>query len=548
MDLLGLLACTALGESSKNNKKRKFPSYFSDHFITSNNNNSNKNEDGSDNNNNNNNNNKKQNVSQNVKRWCLFEHFYSSIDLNYFADNEFVSCLKLIGFNHINTTFKSQWTKIRREMGKQIGQPRRLSKHFLKTERDKLEVYRQTMRLSHSGRSFQEDEYFMYPPSEPLQVADRVALYVPKSQEFHQGTILSIIRSSNPAESSQYLVQFDESSEQQGRNVVPPMLVYDIHLTVLTENSETPPKPSMSPKMYSIQPPPMEEQSQLELKMGSNSHATPLSPGAIQDMLTTNILTQKPEEEATASSLLAPFQSDGKREMDPNHLFSRYSQEDSLPLHGVFSQRSNQSVFSLGQYDEDETKVLASQPGFSQSSWLDHMSIMEASRWTMTSGTTRPPAVSFLQTVASSRPETTRPPAGARSVAISPEDILDKVWRDSERVSDRIVDASLAKLEVIASGDIDIESSNCSNNASQIAKLSLQNALFLMEGNDELRTLLVKLISGIMMLGHNEVRGYGKDTKMKFWVDKLVDFVDNEEKEMMMSAYTVATNALKLLW
>ena len=517
MDLLGLLACTALGESSKNNKKRKFQSYFSDHLITHNNNNNNN--DGSDNNNNNHSDHKKQNISQNVKRWCLFEHFYSSMDLNYFADNEFVNCLKLIGFDQVSVTPKSQWAMIRREMGKQIGQPRRLSNHFLKTERDKLEVYRQTMRLSHqSGRSFDE---FMYPLSEPLQVGDRVALYVPKSQEFHQGTILSIIRSSNPIESSQYLVQFDE-----GGNVVPPMLVYDIHLTVLTENTETP-KPNMSPKTFSIVQPPMEEQIQLK-------------ESDIEDMLVSNILTQKPEEE---SSLLLPL-SDGKKEMRPNHhIFSHYSQDDSVPLQGVFSQRSNHSTFSLGQYDEEDPKVvLASQPSFSQSSWLDNMSIAEASRWTIASGTK--PTTSFLQTVASSRP-----PAGARSqsAALSPVDVLEKVWRDSERISDRIVDDSLTRLEAAASDNIDIESNSTASTDSASQVVSLQKALQLMEANEQLRAMLVKCLTGLMVVGHKEAAGYDKDAKMKFWTEKLSDF-DNEEKESMTSAYTVATNALKLLW
>lgn len=500
LDLLGLLVSTALSEENSNNKskKRKFePSRFNDS-------------------------NKKQNVSKEVKRWCLCEHFCCSIDLNYFADNEFINCLKLIGFDHINVASKSKWAMIRHEIGKQIGRPRRLSNHFLKTERQKLEQYRQTVRLSHSeGNRINFDE-FMFQPTEPLRVEDRVQLYVTKSQEFHDGTILSIIRSSNPMESSQYLVQCDESSE--GSSHVPPMLVLDTYLTALTGNKKSTLSSNASPK-GSAQ---FEANFTMPLKKFGGS---PLSRSAIEDMMTSNILTQKPDEE---SSLL-PF-----REMGPSNFVSHLYQEDSLPLHGMFSQRSHQSAtLSPGKYDEDEVKVLPS-----QSSWLDHTSAFEASQWSMASGAG--PA-SLLQTVASSRP-----PAGARSTMISSEDPLDRVWRESERVSGRIFEESFIQCEKATSGKSPIavgikDNATTSNDIVESQIVSFQKALQVMKGNQQLRDMLVKCLTGLMMVGHKDVANYHKDIKMKYWTEKL-SYCDHKEKEMLQSSYADAANSLKLLW
>lgn len=516
MDLLGLLANTAL-QGDSTSKKRKFQTYDDVHFPDT----------------------KRDSPSVNgrflsrlVRKWCYFEHFYSNIDKKYFADNEFLNCLLEIGSNHVTFAKKETWCEIRRKIGKTIGQPRRLSNHFLRAEREKLEAYRQTVRLSQtSGRSFEE---FLY-QQKPLKVGDRVTLYIPKSQEFQQGVILSIVRSPNLAESSHYLVQFDESGDEE--NAPPPTTFTDIYLAKKEDVESV--KPNMSPKITSI---PHQVDEGIHLKTGFTG-VSPLSPTAIQELLMSNILTQKKLDDESNIPFLGKA---GRRESGQNHIFSRFSQEDSMPLQGVFSQRSIHSTFSLAQYEDEDAKVSVSHQGFSQSSWLDHTTAFEASRWSTTVGA-GPVAASFLQTVASSRP-----PAGARSVAAPvSEDILEKVWRESERESCRMFDECEAKLSRAASvGNVDfgdVESNSTTSSNSSRGCVSRNKALLFMKENDQLRSLIAKCLAGLMTVGHDEAAHYHKDPKLKFWIDKLVD-CDEEEKVMLTSAYVDATNALKLIW
>ncbi|OAE20354.1 hypothetical protein AXG93_209s1220 [Marchantia polymorpha subsp. ruderalis] len=81
-------------------------------------------------------------LSPKVRRWCMFEWFYSAIDLPWFARNEFVEYLNHAGLGHVPRLTRVEWGVIRSSLGK----PRRLSQRFLQEEREKLEAYRESVR------------------------------------------------------------------------------------------------------------------------------------------------------------------------------------------------------------------------------------------------------------------------------------------------------------------------------------------------------------------------------------------------------------------
>ena len=51
--------------------------------------------------------------SQKVRQWCIYEWFYSAIDLPWFARNEFVEYLNHAGLGHVPRLTRAEWGVIR---------------------------------------------------------------------------------------------------------------------------------------------------------------------------------------------------------------------------------------------------------------------------------------------------------------------------------------------------------------------------------------------------------------------------------------------------
>jgi hypothetical protein len=146
-------------------------------------------------------------TSRKCRRWSGVGLFYSTIDHDYFAENEFIACLNLIGLGEVNTMSKSEWSVVRGVMGTEIGRPRRLSRAFLEGERAKLFEYRASVRQYQ--RSSPATLEFVVP--QMINVGQRVLVVEPRSKTCKTGVVLSIVTSPTLAESASYLVQFDNA-------------------------------------------------------------------------------------------------------------------------------------------------------------------------------------------------------------------------------------------------------------------------------------------------------------------------------------------------
>jgi hypothetical protein len=90
-------------------------------------------------------------LSTNAKKFLVYEWFYSIIDYQYFSKNEYDECLKDLNLSHIQKLTRYEWSQIRSGKSKlnstkAIGKPRRFSKNFLKSEKEKLEKNRTKLR------------------------------------------------------------------------------------------------------------------------------------------------------------------------------------------------------------------------------------------------------------------------------------------------------------------------------------------------------------------------------------------------------------------
>ncbi|CAA6661334.1 unnamed protein product [Spirodela intermedia] len=126
-----------------------------------------------------------------LRRWCMFEWFYSAIDYPWFAKSEFVEYLDHVGLGHVPRLTRVEWGVIRSSLGK----PRRLSGQFLNEERDKLEQYRESVRIHYTELRGGIREGLPTDLARPLSVGQRVIACHPKTREIHDGSILTVDRS-----------------------------------------------------------------------------------------------------------------------------------------------------------------------------------------------------------------------------------------------------------------------------------------------------------------------------------------------------------------
>ncbi|KAF5752213.1 hypothetical protein HS088_TW01G00121 [Tripterygium wilfordii] len=134
-----------------------------------------------------------------VRRWCVFEWFYSAIDYPWFAKREFVEYLDHVGLGHVPRLTRVEWGVIRSSLGK----PRRFSKQFLKEEKEKLNQYQESVRKHYAELREGIRDGLPTDLARPLSVGQRVVAIHPSTGEVHDGSVLSI-------DHSRCCVQFDQ--------------------------------------------------------------------------------------------------------------------------------------------------------------------------------------------------------------------------------------------------------------------------------------------------------------------------------------------------
>uniref|UniRef100_A0A2P2KWT2 Protein ALWAYS EARLY 3 isoform X2 n=1 Tax=Rhizophora mucronata TaxID=61149 RepID=A0A2P2KWT2_RHIMU len=135
-----------------------------------------------------------------VRRWCIFEWFYSAIDYPWFAKKEFVEYLDHVGLGHISRLTRIEWGVIRSSLGK----PRRFSEQFVKEERGKLNQYRDSVREHYAELRAGTRDGLPTDLARPLYVGQQVIALHPKTREIHDGSVLTI-------DHSRTRVQFGQS-------------------------------------------------------------------------------------------------------------------------------------------------------------------------------------------------------------------------------------------------------------------------------------------------------------------------------------------------
>ncbi|WCJ23526.1 DIRP Myb-like DNA-binding domain [Euphorbia peplus] len=123
-----------------------------------------------------------------VRRWCVFEWFYSAIDYPWFAKREFVEYLDHVGLGHIPRLTRVEWGVIRSSLGK----PRRFSEQFLKEEKEKLNQYRESVRKHYTELRSGTREGLPTDLARPLSVGQRIIALHPRTREIHDGSVLTV--------------------------------------------------------------------------------------------------------------------------------------------------------------------------------------------------------------------------------------------------------------------------------------------------------------------------------------------------------------------
>ncbi|XP_062225369.1 protein ALWAYS EARLY 3-like isoform X3 [Phragmites australis] len=123
-----------------------------------------------------------------LRRWCMFEWFYSAIDYPWFAKSEFVEYLNHVKLGHVPRLTRVEWDVIRSSLGK----PRRLSKQFLHEEREKLSEYRDSVRQHYAELRSGVQEGLPTDLARPLAVGQRVIACHPRTRELHDGNVLTV--------------------------------------------------------------------------------------------------------------------------------------------------------------------------------------------------------------------------------------------------------------------------------------------------------------------------------------------------------------------
>jgi hypothetical protein len=145
-----------------------------------------------------------------VRRWCVAEWFYSTVDLPFFANNEFAAHVDALGPPYADATMltRAEWTAVRRR----VGRPRRLSPAFLRQERERLAAHRRAIATMRQTGSLDDAalavlRHVRLPP--PLAARQRVVVADFAHARLSTGSILA-----RTVDCSGYMVRFDDKAAE----------------------------------------------------------------------------------------------------------------------------------------------------------------------------------------------------------------------------------------------------------------------------------------------------------------------------------------------
>ncbi|KAI5424399.1 hypothetical protein KIW84_030548 [Lathyrus oleraceus] len=133
-----------------------------------------------------------------VRRWCVFEWFYSPIDYPWFSKREFSEYLNLVDLGNITRLTRAEWSVIRSS----LGRPRRFCERFLHEERQKLEQYRRSVREYYTEIRAGNKDGLPRDLPKPFYVGQLVIALNSKTGEIHDGIVLTV-------DHDKCMVQFD---------------------------------------------------------------------------------------------------------------------------------------------------------------------------------------------------------------------------------------------------------------------------------------------------------------------------------------------------
>lgn len=139
--------------------------------------------------------------SRNLRRFCVREFFYGSIDADYYKDNEFVKCLEILGLSHLSALSRFEWSIVRGVMGVEIGRPRRFSRSFLEGERLKLRAYRMSKRFQTKAQptpTSSSSSSASSSSTSTIRVGDSVTVCDMNTSSFSRGLVLSTVEPLSP--------------------------------------------------------------------------------------------------------------------------------------------------------------------------------------------------------------------------------------------------------------------------------------------------------------------------------------------------------------
>lgn len=157
------------------------------------------------------------------RAWVTYEWFYSTIDRDYFNENEYKGCLQILDCDHIKLLTRTEWSILRGVMGSKIGRPRRFSRAFLSGESVKLNDYRRKSRRIQSDVEVPDPRDFPYQVFAPIGVGDIVTAYSSYTKLIHRGQVLTM--NTFTSDDATYRVQFASS-------YLGSQLFSDLHLAV----------------------------------------------------------------------------------------------------------------------------------------------------------------------------------------------------------------------------------------------------------------------------------------------------------------------------
>lgn len=131
-----------------------------------------------------------------------YEHFYSTMDQEYFKINEYEVCMAQIGYDVSKSMYRYTLSEMRNKMSDEIGTPRRFSHAFVMKERKRLHESRKAIRFA--CRTASEDSR---PCPQAICKGDFVIVYSRTNKVLCRGRVVA----DGPfhSENRGYLVVFD---------------------------------------------------------------------------------------------------------------------------------------------------------------------------------------------------------------------------------------------------------------------------------------------------------------------------------------------------